>query len=55
MEIVEFGLGIFFYLLHGGGVIFEGLVALELHAYDLLAEQVDRMLLVLGQLLALGL
>ena len=55
MEIVELGLGVVFDLLHGGGVIFEGLVALELHADDLLAEHVDRVLLILGQLLALRL
>lgn len=55
VEVVEFGLGIVFDLLHGGGVIFEGLVAFRLHADDLLAEHVDRMLLILGQLLALAL
>ena len=41
MEVVEFGLGIVFDLLHGGGVILEGLVAFRLHADDLLAEHVD--------------
>ena len=55
MEVVELGLGVVFDLLHGGGVIFEGLVALKLHADDLLAEHVDRVLLILGQLLALRL
>lgn len=41
VEVVEFGLGIVLDLLHGGGVVLEGLVALCLHADDLLAEHVD--------------
>lgn len=55
VEIIEFGLSIILDLLHGGRVIFKRLVALQFHADDLLAEHVDRMLLILGQLLALGL
>ena len=55
VEIVQLGLGVVFDLLHGGGVVFEGLVAFGLHADDLLAQHVHRVLLVLGQLLALAL
>ena len=55
VQVVQLGLGVVFDLLHGGGVVFEGLVALGLHADDLLAQHVHRVLLVLGQLLALAL
>jgi hypothetical protein len=55
MQVIYFGLGIIFNLLHGGSVVLEGLVALGLHPDDLLAQHAHAVLLVRRQLLALPL